>query len=59
MKEEKRKIKKMLTENENFIIDRWRSRYRFGEITIKMHEGEPQYIEKVVIKDYPNYGKQK
>jgi len=48
-----RKIKKMITENESFVIERWRTRYRFGEIRIKMHEGDPQGIEKVILKDYP------
>ena len=48
-----RKIQKMISENEEFVIERWRSRYRFGEITIKMHEGDPQYITKVVLNDRP------
>lgn len=50
---EKKKIKKLITENENFVIERWRNKYRFGEIHIKIHEGEPQGIEKVILKDYP------
>jgi len=48
-----REIQKMITENENFVIERWRTKYRFGEITIKMHEGEPQYITKIVLNDRP------
>ena len=39
--------------NEEFIITRWRNKYRFGRITIVMQDGIPQYIEKVIIKDFP------
>jgi len=42
-----------LSPKEVFIIQRWRKKYRFGEIIIKIHEGIPQGIEKIILKDYP------
>lgn len=53
MEKEEKKITMELNKNEAFIIRRWREKYRFGEITIKVHEGIPQGIEKVILKDYP------
>jgi len=49
----------MLHPNEVFVIECWRKKYRFGELTIKIHEGIPQLVEKVRIKEYPpkEYGK--
>ena len=53
--EDKQKIKKKmeLHPNEIFVIECWRKKYRFGEITIKIHEGIPQVLEKIRIKEYP------
>lgn len=39
--------------NEAFIISRWRKTYRFGRIEILIHDGVPQGIEKIILKDYP------
>lgn len=39
--------------NEKWVIDKWRKQYRFGILEIKIHEGIPQFIEKVRIKEYP------
>lgn len=39
--------------NEAFIIRRWRKVYRFGRIEILIHNGIPQGIEKIILKDYP------
>lgn len=44
-------ITKQVSELENFVIDRWRKKYRFGEITLKIFEGEPQCIVKAVFND--------
>ena len=50
---EKRKIKMELNPNEAWVVEKWRKQYRFGTIEIKIHEGIPQFIEKVRIKEYP------
>lgn len=52
-KPQTRKIQMELHPNEVFIIERWRKKYRFGELIIKVHEGIPQGIEKITFKDYP------
>ena len=56
MTQENKKTKTMMMSlhpKEVWLIERWRKRYRFGEITIKMHEGIPQGITKSSLRDYP------
>ena len=49
----KRLIHIEVSPNEAFIIRRWRKKYRFGRIEILIHDGVPQGIEKVILKDFP------
>lgn len=47
------KVEMILHPNEAFVINSWRNKYRFGVMEVKIHEGIPQLIEKVRIKEYP------
>ena len=51
--ENERLIHIEVSPNELWIVRRWRKKYRFGHITISIHNGIPQGIEKVVLRDYP------
>ena len=53
LKIKKKTIKLEVHPNEKWVIECWRKKYRFGEITIKIHEGIPQVLEKIRIKEYP------
>jgi hypothetical protein len=55
MSEEKRKINMAphLHYNEAWIIDRWRTKYRYGEMTIIVKDGIPIQIRKAIIIDSP------
>jgi hypothetical protein len=38
---------------EMWLIRKWRTKYRFGEITISVQNGVPQRIKKVIVSDDP------
>jgi len=46
-------IRMELHPNEKWLVECWRKKYRFGELTVKIHEGIPQCLEKIKIKEYP------
>ena len=53
---DKRLIHIEVSPNEAWIIRRWRNKYRFGRIELLIHDGVPQGIEKIILKDYPKKG---
>ena len=40
---------KPLHKNEIWLIERWRNKYKFGEITIVIQNGIPQLIKKAIV----------
>ena len=52
-KKEKGKIKRYLHPNEAWVVDLWRTKFRFGVLHLKIKDGIPQEFEKIVIKFRP------
>lgn len=48
MKEKNQKENSELHPNERDLIYLIRNKYRFGEISIKTHDGLPMYVEKTI-----------
>jgi hypothetical protein len=53
MAEEKKKINMALHPNEAWLIEMWRTKYRYGEITVIFSAGIPQQIRKAIISEIP------
>lgn len=45
--------------NEEWLILRWRNKYRYGEITIIIQDGIPQRIKQCIIGDDPRNDKKR
>lgn len=49
----KRTIKMYLHPNEAWVIEQWRTKFRFGILSIVMKDGVPQGMEKILLKFRP------